>query len=79
MIKYCQKFVCLCVFSYLHLSEDRLEFLTNGVRSFLGRENILAHPHYVVRLFEGLHLVLGLELRAYAHWVSFSGPKIDAN
>ncbi len=42
-------------------------------------EDILAHPHYVVRLFEGLHLVLGLELRAYAHWVSFFGSKIDAN
>ncbi len=45
--------VCVCKFLYLHLSKDQCKFLTNGVRSFLGSEDILAGPQNVFRLFEG--------------------------
>ncbi len=54
--------VYVCVFLYLHLSEDQRESFPNGVISFLGSEDILAGPHYVARLFEGSDLVLRLEL-----------------
>ncbi len=54
--------MCVCVCLFLHLSEDQHESLTNAFGSFLGSEDILAGPHYVVRLFECYDLVLGLGL-----------------
>ncbi len=51
MHRFGTQYRCVFVFLYLHLSEDQHEFLTKGVRLFLGSKEILVVPYYVFRLF----------------------------